>query len=129
MLGSEVTQLPRVLETLHISLTRQQLQMDPAPLLRLVMQQFFEGHDGLVDALLQFPDPISAAPEKVRRFWRGEGTSEAAEAMCRCDPAGPLVINVVKMLRTPDATDFLALGRVLSGTVRAGEEVDVCGEA
>ena len=49
--------------------------------------------------------------------------------MRRCDSAGPLVINVVKMLRTPDATDFLALGRVLSGTVRAGQEVDVCGEA
>ena len=32
------------------------------------------------------------------------------------------------MYRTPDASDFLAFGRVLSGVVKSGMEVDVLGE-
>ena len=104
--------------------------MDAAPLLKLVMKQFFNGHGGMVDSLLHtFADPITAAEGKVRRFWKGDLTSPLGEAMRTCDPAGPLVINVVKMYRTQDASDFVAFGRVMSGTVQAGQEVDVCGEA
>ena len=132
VLGSEIPDLKRVLAELHISLTKQQLRMDAAPLLKLVMKQFFNGHGGLVDSLLQtFPDPITAAEGKVRRFWKGEMGSTLGEAMCKCDPAGPLVINVVRMYRTQDAQgalDFVAFGRVMSGTVQYGQEVDVCGE-
>lgn len=129
VLGSEIPDLKRVLAELHISLTKQQLRMDAAPLLKLVMKQFFNGHGGFVDSLLQiFPDPITAAEGKVRRFWKGEMGSALGEAMCKCDPAGPLVINVVRMYRTQDARDFVAFGRVMSGTVQAGQEVDVCGE-
>ena len=130
VLGSEVNDLTRVLDELHISLTKKQLQLDPAPLLKLVMSQFFGNHGGFVDALVtSFPDPITAASEKVHRFWQGDQTSEVAKAMVRCDPAGPLVINVVKMYRNQDASDFYAFGRVMSGTVQAGQEVDVCGES
>lgn len=130
VLGSEVSDLTRVLDELHISLTKKQLQLDPAPLLKLVMSQFFGSHAGLVDTLLSsFPDPITAAPEKIHRFWQGDQTSEVATAMSHCDSAGPLVINVVKMYRNQDASDFVAFGRVMSGTVQAGQEVDVCGES
>ena len=116
VLGSEVNDLTRVLDELHISLTKKQLQLDPAPLLKLVMSQFFGNHGGFVDALLtSFPDPITAASEKVHRFWQGDQTSEVA--------------NVVKMYRNQDASDFYAFGRVMSGTVQAGQEVDVCGES
>ena len=69
VLGSEVNDLTRVLDELHISLTKKQLQLDPAPLLKLVMSQFFGNHGGFVDALLtSFPDPITAG--KVIRLVR-----------------------------------------------------------
>ena len=130
VLGSEVNELTRVLDELHISLTKKQLQLDPAPLLKLVMSQFFGNHGGFVDALLSsFPDPITAAADKVHRFWQGDQTSEVAKAMMHCDPTGPLVINVVKMYRNQDASDFYAFGRVMSGTVQSGDQVDVCGES
>lgn len=129
MLGSETPELTRVLAELRITLTRQQLQLDPAPLLRLVLEQFFGGHAGLVDALLSsVPDPVAAAPLKVQRFWQGDRESALGRAMSACDAAGPLAIQVVRMYRTEDAADFVAFGRVMSGTAQAGQEVDVCGE-
>lgn len=48
--------------------------------------------------------------------------------MIACDPAGPLVIQIVKLYPTPDANEFRAFGRVLSGTVTTGQKVKVLGE-
>ena len=45
--------------------------------------------------------------------------------MAKCDPLGPLMINVVKLYSTPDGQAFTALGRVYSGTVRTGQKVKV----
>ena len=135
VLGTEVKDLSRVLTELKITLTKKQLQMDANPLLKLVMQQYFHSHAGFVDALLQHvPSPIDGAEAKVRRTWSGDVTSEtgvrhlAGKGMCACDSKGALMVNVVKMYRTPDASDFLAFGRVLSGVVKSGMEVDVLGE-
>lgn len=129
VLGTEVKDLSRVLTELKISLTKKQLQMDANPLLKLVMQQYFHSHAGFVDALLQHvPSPVDGAEAKVRRTWSGDVTSETGKGMCACDSKGALMVNVVKMYRTPDASDFLAFGRVLSGVVKSGMEVDVLGE-
>jgi len=49
--------------------------------------------------------------------------------MNACDPDGLLMINIVKLYSSTDGEKFYAFGRVLSGTVRAGDEVKVLGEA
>lgn len=49
--------------------------------------------------------------------------------MLACDPKGPLMIQIVKLYPTPDANEFRAFGRVLSGTVTKGQRVKVLGEA
>lgn len=45
-----------------------------------------------------------------------------------CDADGPLMIQITKLYQTVDALDFHAFGRVLSGTVRQGQQVKVLGE-
>ena len=124
VLGTEVKDLTRLLGELRISLNKKQLRLDAEPLLKLVMRQFFRGHGGFIDALTQ----TAGAEAKVRRTWRGDATSALGQSMCACDATGALMVNVVKMFRTPDAEDFLAFGRVLSGVVKSGMEVDVLGE-
>ena len=129
VLGAETPELAQVLEDMHIVLSKQELQMDAAPLLKLVMRQFFPDHGGLVDALVQtVPNPMEATRLKVQRFWLGESASSLGQAMSECNAKGPLVINVVKMMRNQDGSDFMAFGRILSGTVKSGMEVDVLGE-
>lgn len=48
--------------------------------------------------------------------------------MLACDPDGPLAIQIVKLYPSPDASEFRAFGRILSGTVTPGTEVKVLGE-
>ena len=129
VLGTEVKDLTRLLGELRISLSKKQLRLDAEPLLKLVMRQFFRGHGGFIDALTQtVPSPVAGAEAKVRRTWRGDAKGALGRSMCACDAKGALMVNVVKMFRTPDAEDFLAFGRVLSGVVKSGMEVDVLGE-
>lgn len=59
------------------------------------------------------------------RTYTGDQTSSIAVAMAKCDPLGPLMVNVVKLYSTPDGEAFTALGRVYSGAVRTGQKVKV----
>ena len=55
-------------------------------------------------------------------------SSELAQAIEKCDPEGPLMINITKLYHTTDAQSFRAYGRVISGTIRKGVDVKVLGE-
>ena len=59
------------------------------------------------------------AAARVAAFYPGDSGPPEGAAMRRCDPAGPLMVNVTKLLVAPEGGNtFLALGRVWSGTVR-----------
>lgn len=47
--------------------------------------------------------------------------------MRKCDPEGPLMIYVSKMVKTSEKGRFIAFGRVFSGTVRGGLPVRIMG--
>ena len=49
--------------------------------------------------------------------------------MTACDADGLLMVNLTKMYHKPDCESFDAFGRVLSGTLKVGDEVKVLGEA
>jgi len=45
-----------------------------------------------------------------------------------CDPEGPLMMYISKMVPNPDdEARFIAFGRILSGTVSAGKKVRIMG--
>lgn len=48
--------------------------------------------------------------------------------MKECDPEGPLMVQVSKLYHTTDAQSFRAFGRIISGTLRKGQELKVLGE-
>ncbi len=47
--------------------------------------------------------------------------------MKNCDPKGPLMMYVSKMVPTTDKGRFFAFGRVLSGTIATGQKVRIMG--
>lgn len=47
--------------------------------------------------------------------------------MQACDPNGPLMIYVSKMVKTDEKGRFYAFGRVFSGTVTSGQKVRIMG--
>ncbi len=50
-----------------------------------------------------------------------------ATAMRNCDPKGPLMIYISKMIPTNEKGRFYAFGRVFSGTVSSGQKIRIMG--
>ena len=119
-----------MLDEVGVQLHKSQFALDSRPLLKLVLSQFFGDASGFVQmAVTNFPDPRTAARSKVTSTYMGDLRSPAATAMLACDKKGALMVNVTKMFPRPDASGFDAFGRVLSGTLRVGDDVRVLGEA
>ena len=113
--------------------TLKQLHADVKPLLRLVMSKFFDGVRGFTSMVAAHaPSPVEGAVAKVESAYTG-GIDErdalgGAMRRCESDADGPLVINIVKLIAAPDGLSFFAYGRVMCGSVRAGQKVRVLGE-
>jgi 116 kDa U5 small nuclear ribonucleoprotein component len=128
-LGQDNDALASTLAPLGVTLTREAERLDSRPLLKTVFRQFLGDPAGVVDMLVaHIPNPAAGNAVKVDVAYSGAAGSREAAAMRAADPAGPLMVNVVKLFSTPDASHFLAFGRVLSGTLRVGDAVKVLGE-
>ncbi|XP_006638153.1 116 kDa U5 small nuclear ribonucleoprotein component [Lepisosteus oculatus] len=129
VVGDVDTSLPRVLDELGIHLTKEELKLNIRPLLRLVCNRFFGEFTGFVDMCVQhIPSPQGGAKNKIEHSYTGGLDSDLGEAMAECDPDGPLMCHTTKMYSTEDGVQFHAFGRVLSGTIHAGQPVKVLGE-
>eukprot|EP00939_MAST-03C_sp_MAST-3C-sp1_P001799 g1799.t1 len=130
--GEESVTLASTLAQLGIKLKAKELYMDSKPLLRLVLQRFFgcDRTTGFVDMIAKHvPSPLDGNARKVDGFYRGDPNSKIAQSMKACDANGSLMINVVKSYSTANAQDFVVLGRIMSGAVRAGQAIRVLGES
>uniref|UniRef100_A0A671SKC0 116 kDa U5 small nuclear ribonucleoprotein component n=1 Tax=Sinocyclocheilus anshuiensis TaxID=1608454 RepID=A0A671SKC0_9TELE len=129
VVGDVDTSLPRVLDELGIHLTKEELKLNIRPLLRLVCNRFFGEFTGFVDMCVQhIPSPQGGAKAKIEHSYTGGLDSDLGETMSECDPDGPLMCHTTKMYSTDDGVQFHAFGRVLSGTLQAGQPVKVLGE-
>lgn len=129
VIGDVDTTLPKVLDELGIYLNKQEMKMNIRPLLRLVCQKFFGEFTGFVDMCVQhIPSPRANAQCKVEHIYTGPTDTELAATMFQCDPDGPLMVHTTKQYPTQDATAFHVLGRIMSGTLYAGQEVRILGE-
>ena len=128
-ISEQPEQLKETLESLGIFLKPTQLKSNAKDLLKAACEQFFGPATGFVDMLVQHvPSPVEGAQLKLERHYTGPLESKTVQAMQKCDQDGPLVIHVTKLFNNLDATSFNALGRVMSGTARPGEQVRVLGE-
>ncbi len=80
-------------------------------------------HKVLLDMVVKhLPSPVEAQKYRVKHIWSGDLESEVGKALVNCDPNGPLVIEITKIIVDPQAGE-LGLGRVFSGTAKRGMEV------
>ncbi|KAG8894083.1 hypothetical protein FRC00_009556 [Tulasnella sp. 408] len=129
VLSEDTEALKETLYGLGIELKPVMYKMDARPLLKAVLDQFFGASTGLVDMVARWvPSPIEGAKSKISRTYTGPMNTEVVEAMERCDPDGPLMIQITKLYHTADAQDFRAFGRIYGGTLKRGMEVKVLGE-
>ena len=59
------------------------------------------------------------------QIYSGTNETERYEDMVACDQEGRLMVHTTKQYPTEDTTCFHVLGRVMSGTLHAGQEVSI----
>lgn len=129
VLSEESDDLKETLRSLGIQLKNVLYKMDTRPLLKVVLDQFFGPATGLVDVIVNhIPSPAEHTAEKVEATYSGPQSSDLVKSMKACDPEGPLMVQVAKLYHTTDAQSFRAFGRIISGTLRKGQELKVLGE-
>jgi len=95
-------------------------------LLKKVMQTWLPAGDALMGMFIsKLPSPVVAQKYRVDNLYEGPMDDEAAKGIQACDPNGPLMMYISKMVPTNDKGRFYAFGRVFSGTVKTGQKVRI----
>ena len=117
-----------LLEKLGIKLTSEEMDYTPKILMRTVMQKWIDASDALIEMIiLHLPSPKVSQKYRTLYLYQGPADDECAKAMINCDPEGPVMMFVSKMVPTSDGGRFYAFGRVFSGTITSGDKVRILG--
>ncbi len=117
-----------MLEKLEVKLLLEEKDLEGKALLKVIMRKFLPAGDALLEMIvINLPSPATAQRYRVETLYEGPMDDESAIGIRDCDPKGPLVLYVSKMVPTSDKGRFYAFGRVFSGTVRAGPKIRIQG--
>ena len=117
-----------LLEKIGIKLTPEEMETTGKILMRNVMQKWIDASDALIEMIiLHLPSPKVSQKYRTVYLYQGPIDDECAKAMINCDPEGPVMMFVSKMVPTSDNGRFYAFGRVFSGTIKSGEKVRILG--
>lgn len=128
IMNEKEEQTQKMLKSLNIQLKGEEKDQKGKTLLKTVMRKFLPAAEALLEMIVvHLPSPIVAQKYRVENLYEGPKDDEAANAIRTCDPNGPLMLYVSKMVPTTDKGRFYAFGRVFSGTVRTGQKVKIMG--
>ncbi|KAG7532121.1 hypothetical protein FFLO_03809 [Filobasidium floriforme] len=121
-------EITTLLEKLEVKLLPEEKDLEGKPLLKTIMRKFLPAGDSLLEMIvINLPSPATAQRYRVETLYEGPMDDESAIAIRDCDPNGPLMCYVSKMVPTSDKGRFYAFGRVFSGTAKAGPKVRIQG--
>jgi len=84
-------------------------------------------HEVILDiAIKHMPDPVTAQRYRIPHIWHGDMESAIAKAMVECNPNGEPMFMVTKIVMDPHAGE-VAIGRLFSGEIKKGIEMNVLG--
>ncbi|KAG6845384.1 translation elongation factor 2 [Tephrocybe sp. NHM501043] len=128
VLNSHKDKIDTLCEKLGIKLLQHERDFHEKDLLSTVMHKFLPCGDSLLEMIvINLPSPTTAQAYRVETLYEGPMDDESAIGIRQCNPNGPLVLYVSKMVPTSDKGRFYAFGRVFSGTVTTGRQVRIQG--
>jgi len=117
-----------LLEKLEVKLLAEERDLEGKALLKVAMRKFLPAGDALLEMIVvNLPSPATAQRYRVETLYEGPMDDESAIGIRDCDPKGPLVLYISKMVPTSDKGRFYAFGRVFSGTVMSGPKIRIQG--
>jgi len=128
MKGDQEKSLKLISEKLLVKLSNEEKQKTGKDLMKVAMRKWLPAAEALLGMIiLHLPSPVKAQAYRVSNLYEGPLDDKYAKAIATCDPEGPLMLYVSKMVPTNDAGRFYAFGRVFSGKVKSGQKVRILG--
>jgi len=127
-MDNQLEKLEKMLKVLGIALTSEDKQKQGKQLLKAIMQKWLPADKALLEMMvLHLPSPAKAQKYRCELLYTGPQDDITAESFKKCDPKGPLLMYISKMVPTADKGRFYAFGRVFSGTLTNGQKVRILG--
>jgi len=121
-------EIPKLLEKLAVVLKGDDKEKEGKDLLKVVMRTWLPAGESLLQMIaIHLPSPITAQKYRMEMLYEGPHDDEAAVAIKTCNPDGPLMMYISKMVPTSDKGRFYAFGRVFSGIVSSGQKCRIMG--
>merc|ERR1719430_528396 len=115
-------------EKMSIKLTADEKDLREKQLLKVMMRKWLPAGDALLQMIvIHLPSPVTAQKYRMEMLYEGPQDDEAAVGIKNCNPDGPLMMYVSKMVPTSDKGRFYAFGRVFSGKIATGLKCRIMG--
>jgi len=117
-----------LIEKIGIKLTTEEKENDGKQLLKVIMRKWLPAGSAMLQMIvIHLPSPVTAQKYRTELLYEGPIDDEVATATKACNPDGPLMMYISKMVPTTDKGRFYAFGRVFAGTVATGQKVRIMG--
>ena len=117
-----------LLGKLGVVMSKDDQALTQKKLLKRCMQCWLPASEALLEMMIEhLPSPVKAQKYRADCLYSGPLDDDACNGIRSCDPDGPLMLYVSKMVPSTDKGRFTAFGRVFSGTVRSGQKVRILG--
>jgi len=109
-------------------LKHEEKELEGKPLMKCVMRNWLPAGEAMFQMIvIHLPSPVTAQKYRAELLYEGPPDDAACTAIKACDPTGPLMMYVSKMVPTSDKGRFYAFGRVFAGVVATGQKCRIMG--
>jgi len=109
-------------------LKAEEKELEGKPLMKAVMRNWLPAGDAMFQMIvIHLPSPVTAQKYRAELLYEGPHDDAACIGIKNCDPDGPLMMYVSKMVPTSDKGRFYAFGRVFAGKVATGQKARIMG--
>jgi elongation factor 2 len=130
IMSNDTEKIQKIIKSLGIELIPADLSKKEKDLYKVVFRKWLPLGTNLLDGVITYlPNPKVAQESRVDVLISAPPDHESYLAIKNCDPKGPLMIYISKMIPTGEGGRFFAFGRIFSGTVVAGQKVTVLADS
>jgi len=118
----------KLINMVGVTLTSDEKDLVGKPLVKTVMRKWLPASEALLEMItLHLPSPAKAQAYRTETLYEGPLDDVCGQSMIKCDPKGPLMVYISKMVPTADNSRFTAFGRVFAGTIKTGQKARIMG--
>jgi elongation factor 2 len=120
---NDIESLKNVAKLLGLRIDEQVWLEPPKRIAKSLLEKWLPVEKAVLDMVVNFcPSPLEAQKYRFKSFWTGDPESPEGKGLAECDPDGPVMISISKMI-PGRAKRIIAMGRVFSGTIEAGQKI------